>query len=467
MSEDWTEKYRPDSLSKIIGNPKAVSDLTRWAASWNSGIPVKRAAVLVGSPGIGKTSAATALAKDMGWDVIEMNASDQRTGDAVRSIALKGAGFNTFMSDGEYRSTKDGGRKLIILDEADNLFGREDRGALPAISELIRTAKQPTVLIVNDLYALSKKSAVIKTDTVQITFMRPRVTEIVKALRAIAECENVSADDEALRKMAENSNGDMRAAVRNLESLALGGTSVTAADADKLSDRIIMKDIYDLMSAIFRENDAMRSRRMMMDVDETPDHKMLWVDENLPSEFRNKGDLVRGYEKLSRADVFMGRVSRRQYYGFWSYAGDLMSAGVNISRTSENTSHERFRFPLYLTKMSRSKSIRALKGSLCSKLSAYLHTSTGRISDDVLPCLKLMMRNDPELTRCLASETDLEAEELAFILDEKVDSKNVKDALAKMPATLRTNDTADVKDENSAKPKKGTPAGPQKSLFNF
>ncbi|MDR0791177.1 MAG: replication factor C large subunit, partial [Methanomassiliicoccaceae archaeon] len=407
MSQDWTEKYRPDSLSKVVGNPKAVADLTGWANSWNRGIPDKRAVVLIGNPGIGKTSAAVALARDMKWDVVEMNASDQRNGDAIRNIALKGAYFNTFMGDGNYIDTKDGGRKLIILDEADNLFGREDRGALPAISELIKNTRQPVILIMNDFYEMSRKSAAIKTETLQITFQRPRSDTIVKALEKIAKNENVRVDTDALTKIAENSNGDMRAAVRNLESLALGRDVITGDDADKLSDRIIRKDVYDLLKAIFREKDPMKARKMLMDVDETPDHIMLWIDENMPFEFKDKGDLTRGYEKLSRADLFMGRVRRRQYYGFWSYAGDMMSSGVNLAKRTDVKSFERFRFPTYLSKMSRSKSIRSLKAGICSKLSSLLHTSTNRISNDVLPLLKVMLKNDPELMRELVRTADL------------------------------------------------------------
>ncbi|MDR2865967.1 MAG: replication factor C large subunit [Methanomassiliicoccaceae archaeon] len=464
MSQDWTEKYRPDRLSKIIGNPKAVADLTSWARSWDDGVPEKRAVVLIGTPGIGKTSAAFALAKDMGWDLVEMNASDQRTGDAIRNIALKGANFNTF-GDGGYMSTKDGGRKLIVLDEADNLFGREDRGAVPAISELIRGTRQPVILIMNDFYEMSRKSTAIKTETLQITFMRPRTDTIVNALDRIAKSENVSVDRSALVKIAENSNGDMRAAVRNLESLALGRDMITEDDAGRLSDRIVRKDIYDLMKSIFREKDAMRARRMMMDVDETPEHIMLWIDENMPLEFRDRGDLMRGYEKLARADVFMGRVGRRQYYGFWSYAGDMMSMGVNVSKRTETRSFDRFRFPSYLMKMSRSKSVRALKGNVCAKLSVMLHTSTGRVSSDVLPLLKAMLKNDAELRGSLVRDLGLEAEEAAFMMDAKVDSKAVKEAMSYAKGVMPP--AADEIHENAPEPKKEGPAKAQKSLFQF
>ncbi len=77
---DWAEKYRPVSLSDVLGNDAAVKALKTWAETFGSG---RKAAILYGGPGIGKTSAALALAHDMGWDCIEMNASDQRTKDAI------------------------------------------------------------------------------------------------------------------------------------------------------------------------------------------------------------------------------------------------------------------------------------------------------------------------------------------------------------------------------------------------
>ena len=105
MSEDWTEAYRPSGLDEVVGNPKAVQDLRSWAQAWEDGKPVKRAAVLIGTPGTGKTSAALALAADLNWDVVEMNASDQRNADAIKSVALRGAMGETFSETGEYPSS--------------------------------------------------------------------------------------------------------------------------------------------------------------------------------------------------------------------------------------------------------------------------------------------------------------------------------------------------------------------------
>ena len=388
VSPDWTEKYRPKTLSAVVGNPKAVADLTAWAKQWTVGTPKTRAVVLMGPPGIGKTTSAEALARDMGWDIIEMNASDQRTGDAIRDTALRGAFSNTFGEDGEFLTSKEGKRKLIVLDEADSLFGNADRGAMPAIVELIRQTKQPVMLIVNDFYELSRKSAAIKSETLQISFQRPTSVSIMKALRNICKGEGIEIDDETLKAIAENSNGDVRAAVRDLESISLGRTKVTGEDAAQLSNRIVRKSIYDLMYATFRKRDPFGARKMMMDIDEEPRTVMSWVDENLPYEYREPIDLYMGYQRLARADIFLGRVMRRQYYGFWSYAGDMMIAGVACERTSSFINRNRFNYPSYVMKLSRSKGIRATKASLCQKLADYTHNSTKRVAQDMLDPIK-------------------------------------------------------------------------------
>ena len=91
----------------------------------------------------------------------------------------------------------------------------------------------------------------------------------------------------------------MRAAVRNLESLSLGQTHVTMDMAEEVSYRDKRNDMYSLMAAIFRSDDAMKARELMRNVDTDPPEVELWVDENLPYEYLDKGDLVRGYEKDS------------------------------------------------------------------------------------------------------------------------------------------------------------------------
>lgn len=120
----------------MAGNGAAVSALKRWAAGWAPGkaTPRQRAALLEGRPGVGKTTAAWALAHDMGWTVVEMNASEARNKAAIEQTAGRAALTNAFSDDGSFRVARAGGRTLILLDEADCLTGRatEERASAPA-----------------------------------------------------------------------------------------------------------------------------------------------------------------------------------------------------------------------------------------------------------------------------------------------------------------------------------------------
>ena len=431
---DWTEKYRPQTLDSVIGNPTAVNSLRAWARSWEHGIPETRVAVLRGPPGVGKTTSVEALAREMGWSIIEMNASDQRTGKALEDVALRGSMFETFADDGSFTRSTEGGRKLIVLDEADNFYGNHDKGAMPVVNALIKGTCQPVVLIVNDFYELSRKSSAVNDSTLQITFKKPQASTVAKALYKIADAEGVEVDPEAMELIAQNANGDMRAAVRNLESLALGQESVTLEMAEGLSPRDTRSDIYDLMKAVFLGGDPAEARRKAMDVDEDPGMVLMWIDENMPTECTDLGDLIRGYEKLSRADIFMSRVYRRQYYRFWSYAKDLMTFGVCASKRARSKPGTRINFPSYLGRMSRSKKVRAVRASISLKLAQHLHTTSRRVQNDVVPYVRDMVNNDSELRLHLADELDLDADELALLMSKKADSKAVTTVIKEVEA---------------------------------
>ncbi|MCK5660002.1 MAG: AAA family ATPase, partial [Methanosarcinales archaeon] len=142
---EWAEKYRPTVLSEVVGNKKAVETLHAWATDWENGNVKHPAALLYGRAGCGKTSAAHALATDMGWDAIELNASDQRTADVIKKVAGSASSTRTFS----------GLRRLVILDEADNIHGTSDRGGAKAVTEIVKKTSQPIILIANDAYGIS------------------------------------------------------------------------------------------------------------------------------------------------------------------------------------------------------------------------------------------------------------------------------------------------------------------------
>jgi len=424
----WAEKYRPRTLDEVVGNPTAVAELRRWAQSWGRGVPERRAVILQGDPGVGKTSAATALAGDMGWTVVEMNASDSRNADAIRKTALRGAVLQTFSRTGEFLRASSGGRKLILLDEADNVFGREDHGGIAAIVQMIQEARQPVVLIVNDYYGLTGRSTSFRRLCKTIKFQPVNASAMKNVLRNVAVKEGVDVAEDVLEVLVERSAGDLRSALNDLESIAVGNRELRGQDTQALGYRDRERTIFGALGEIFRSGDAGRARASVRDLDETPEDLILWVDHNLPYEYRDPEDLVRGYEALSRADRYLGRTRRRQAYGMWSYASEMLSAGVAVARRGRFGGGQ-LQFPGYLTQMSRSRAARTARNSLARKLGRHLHSSAALVRTEILADFLALYREDREFQERMTADLSLEDKEVAYLLDEKEDSHAVKHLL--------------------------------------
>src|SRR6266568_4480186 len=199
----WTEKHRPKTLDEIVGNPTAVAELRKWAEAWQRGRPEKRAVALQGDPGVGKTSAALALANEMGWSIVEMNASDSRNAEAIRKVATRGAVLQTFSDTGEFLEIEKGGRKLIVLDEADNIFGREDKGGVAAIVEMIQKTQQPVVLIVNDRESIAIGRKEVRAASTKSLGYRDRELTIFPVIEEILRSGDARRAREAVRDLDE------------------------------------------------------------------------------------------------------------------------------------------------------------------------------------------------------------------------------------------------------------------------
>src|SRR5207249_11487997 len=109
-----------------------------------------------------------------------------------------------------------------------NVFGREDKGAIGAIVEMIQETRQPVILVANDYYALTRRSSSLKRLCKTIKFQGVHEDAMKNILRTIASKEGVEIADEVLEVIVERSSGDLRSATNDREALALGKRSVLA-----------------------------------------------------------------------------------------------------------------------------------------------------------------------------------------------------------------------------------------------
>jgi len=428
--EDWTEKYRPKTLREIVGNERALSTLRSWAQRWSQGtIPEKRAVILSGRPGTGKTSTALALASDIGWIVLELNASDARNETSIKRVATAGAVNETFNSNGGFTSSRKGGRKLIILDEADNLYEKldkseggtslGDRGGKKAIIDTIRVTKQPIILIVNDFYELTKGGGEpLKNLCTVIQFYNVNSNQIVELLKYICKQENITADLLVLKTIADRSKGDVRSAVNDLQALCLNRKVIRSEDIDALGYRDRGTLIFDALREVFKTKNFQNSRECIRDTDVQPEMLLLWISENIPREYLDIEDLVRGYDAVSKADVFFGRVNKGRAYNLWSYACDLMSGGVSMVKT-HTYSNTRYTFPLWMKEMKANQYARFIRDGVIKKISTLNHVSGKKTKDMILPHFQILFRNSPRFACKMIKLLNFSENEVKYLLGEK------------------------------------------------
>jgi len=433
----WTEKYRPATLDDLVGHNKVSDQMRAWAKGWAGGsVPKMKALILEGEPGVGKTTAALALANEMDWGVIELNASDARNLESIRRLATRGSMSHDitdsegFSQGGQYK------QKLILLDEADNLYERgahledgsdlSDKGGKRAIVELVRMTRQPVVLIVNNLYGLiSGSGASLSFTCEKLKFRRLSPASIIKRLRQICDMEGVQYDEEVLLAIADRSSGDMRSAVGDLQMVCTGKTRITVKDLAVLGVRDNKENIFNTMELVFRAGSISDARRALMDVDENIDTLMLWFAENLNVSMSHPEDIDRGMQRLSRSDVYLGRVTRRQNYKLWKYAKDTI-ATLSMARKYPNRNRSRYQFPSYLKSMSKTKDKRAMLKEISLLLGRHTHTSIRTVKDDPIYRYRVLVNREPGFSANLVANIMLNKEHLKMLSGDALSEKELK-----------------------------------------
>ncbi|WP_136601708.1 replication factor C large subunit [Salinigranum halophilum] len=403
---DWTEKYRPTTLSEVRGNDSARDEFEKWADTWDDH---REAVVLHGSPGVGKTSAAHALAADKGWETMELNASDQRTADVIERFAGRAA-MNTTLAgavDAESRGQRDRGRQLVILDEADNIHYQKDYGGKQAVTKLLKEANQPIVLIANEYYDMSRG---MRNACQEVEFRDVSARSIVPVLRDICRREGVEFEAEALKRIAEANDGDLRSAVRDLQS-SVGGKSSLSVDDVTSGGRDRTVGIFGFLDSVLKEEaSAEAALRTAYDTDETPDDLTAWVEDKVSLVYED-GELARAYEHLANADRWLGRTYATQNYRYWRYVTDNVAVGVAASRDRTRGGWTRYGgAPWRSTK-------NATRDAVTSRIAESSGASIATARREILPFLQAMTHHckPRELTVAMTAWYDFDTEHVAYV----------------------------------------------------
>ena len=144
----WVEKYRPKKIEDIVGNEEAKATFVEWLKGSKRKNKVKKSVLLYGPPGVGKTALVNAAAKEFGFTIIEMNASDTRSEKAINEIAKPATSYVAL--DAFSNQTANAKATLLFLDEVDGIAGNEDRGGVGAIIKIVEESLVPVVMAAND-----------------------------------------------------------------------------------------------------------------------------------------------------------------------------------------------------------------------------------------------------------------------------------------------------------------------------
>ena len=434
---DWAEKYRPLHLEDIVGNSTAVRQMADWAKNWTY---LSRPLLLYGKPGIGKTSAAHALAHDMVWEAIELNASDQRTAGVIERVA--GAGSTTASLMGSTR-------RLIIIDEADNLQGTSDRGCAKAIVDIIKNARQPIVLIANDLYGLSGE---IRSRTEPVQFRAIPARSIAPRLRYLCSAEKLTCTDAAIHAIAESAEGDVRSAVNMLYASAIGRERIDdeQVHTSQKDERV---SIFTLMSAIFSKISDEELMRLAREVEDTPENIGQWIEGIIPH-LHEEARIGQAYRQLARADEYLGYTYRRQYHTLWRYATAIMLLGVADAAGGVGL-HARIMPPERWQKMSAARKQKSIRIALLNKVASRMNIPQNTLREKYLSTLTMIVENNPTIW---ARELELDADQLNYFLNDKAKTGEIVRALQK-EAKDREKEEAKEKKGQKEKPEKKEKAG--------
>ena len=233
----WVDLYKPKRLADVIGHAEQIRQLMAWL----TGFPTSnRIALITGPPGIGKTTVAHLVAAAAGYDVIERNASDERSGSVVRALLETAT-----------QSKHVGKKRVLIMDEVDG----SDRGGIAELARLGKAATFPILCIANE--RSTPKLRPLVAVALDVRFARPSRFTIARSLQSRIPTKTAG----ELELLVEQSGNDIRACWNALQF------ALTKRITDSGKDGLLRTDAFSATGRLFHAEGGLHDRSSLVFVD--------------------------------------------------------------------------------------------------------------------------------------------------------------------------------------------------------
>ena len=361
----WSEKYRPKSLLEMIGNEEAKESFVNWLGKWVKGT---KPLLLIGQAGIGKTTIATLGAKQFGYDLIGLNASDVRSKQKIQEIldpVLGNAGLV--------------GKPTIFLDEVDGIHGRSDYGGVEALVEILKEPTVPIVLAANSDTSDKMKTIKKVTTTIKFRPLPPRLLRFY--LEEILRREGTSLKIGNIIKLVIDSRGDIRSMLNSAQALVTG--------FEPQMDRSFeTTNVEESINVFFKAKSFDEARAILYSLRIDPQEKINAFYSSVITSPISKELLKDMLNVISEADMLYGKIVRNQEWRLLRYLDSIL---LGLYKKGAAVRYSQFNLPWPLLNRLRWDG-KAIK-ELTARLAKQMHVSRSTFSTFYLPYLLYCIKN--------------------------------------------------------------------------
>jgi replication factor C large subunit len=383
----WSEKYRPKILLDMIGNEEAKESFVNWIGKWVKGT---KPLLLVGPPGIGKTTMAILGAKQFNYDLISLNASDVRTKQRIQDVLNPVMGNATVM-----------GKPMIFVDEVDGIHGRSDYGGVEALVDILKEPTVPIVLAANSETSDKMKSIKKVTTTVRMRPIPPRLMRFY--LEEILRREGASLKIGSVIKLVLDSRGDIRSMLNSAQALVWGFEPQTDRSYETT-------DIEAAVNTFFKAKSFDEAATILYSLRIDPQEKINAFYSSVITSPISKADMQEMLDVISEADMLYGKIVRNQEWRLLRYLDSILlrlyKEGTAVRYSQYNLS-----WPLLNRLRWDGRAIKELALIFAKKM----HVSRSTFSTFYLPYILLCIKNKTLMMDFSESQNEIIQKEMALI----------------------------------------------------